>query len=67
MLKGRLLDRIDSYIEAVTDIYMDAREKANDKSNSRFIIFKNTVKWRRLWVVLYFKYRQRRLLEIVGW
>lgn len=67
MLKGRLLDRIDSYIEAVTDIYMDAREKANDKDNSRFVIFKNTVKWHRLWVVLYFKYRQRRLLEIVGW
>ena len=67
MLKGRLLDRIDSYIEVVTDIYMDAREKANDKSNSRFVIFKNTVKWHRLWVVLYFKYRQRRLLEIVGW
>ena len=52
MLKGRLLDRIDSYIEAVTDIYMDAREKANDKDNSRFVIFKNTVKW---------------FLEIVGW
>ena len=67
MLKGRLLDRIDSYIEAVTDIYMDAREKANDKDNSRFVIFKNTVKWHRLWIVLYFKYRQRRLLEIVGW
>ena len=67
MLKGRLLDRIDSYIEAVTDIYMDAREKANDKDNSRFVIFKNTVKWHRLWVVLYFKYKQRRFLEIVGW
>lgn len=67
MLKGRLLDRIDSYIEAVTDIYMDAREKANDKDNSRFVTFKNMVKWHRLWVVLYFKYRQRRLLEIVGW
>ena len=67
MLKGRLLDRIDSYIEAVTDIYMDAREKANDKDNSRFVIFKNTVKWHRLWIVLYLKYRQRRLLEIVGW
>lgn len=67
MLKGRLLDRIDSYIEAITDIYMDAREKANDKDNSRFVIFKNTVKWHRLWIVLYFKYRQRRLLEIMGW
>ena len=67
MKQSRLLDRIDSYIEVITDIYMDAREKANDKDNSRFVIFKNTVKWHRLWVVLYFKYRQRRLLEIVGW
>lgn len=67
MLKGRLLDRIDSYIEVITDIYMDAREKSNDKNNSKFVIFKNTVKWHRLWIVLYFKYRQRRLLEIMGW
>ena len=67
MKQSRLLDRIDSYIEAVTDIYMDAREKANDKNNSKFVILKNKLKWHRLWIVLYFKYRQRRLLEIVGW
>jgi hypothetical protein len=67
MKQSRLLDRIDSYIEVITDIYMDAREKANDKNNSKFVILKNKIKWHRLWVVLYFKYRQRRLLEIVGW
>ncbi len=67
MKQSRLLDRIDSYIEVITDIYMDAREKANDKNNSKFVILKNKLKWHRLWVVLYFKYRQRRLLEIVGW
>lgn len=67
MKQSRLLDRIDSYIEVITDIYMDAREKANDKNNSKFVILKNKLKWHRLWVILYFKYRQRRLLEIVGW
>lgn len=67
MKQSRLLDRIDSYIEVITDIYMDAREKANDKNNSKFVILKNKLKWHRLWIVLYFKYRQRRLLEIVGW
>lgn len=67
MKQSRLLDRIDSYIEVITDIYMDAREKANDKNNSKFVILKNKIKWHRLWAVLYFKYRQRRLLEIVGW
>jgi hypothetical protein len=67
MKQSRLLNRIDSYIEVITDIYMDAREKANDKNNSKFVILKNKIKWHRLWVILYFKYRQRRLLEIVGW
>lgn len=67
MKKGQLLERLDNYIEVITDIYMDAREKANDKGNSRFVIFKNTVKWHRLWVVLYVKYRQRSLLKLVGW
>ena len=66
MSKGQLLNRLDNYIEAVTDIYMDAREEANSDC-SKLKSLKNEIKWRRLWVVLYFKYRQRRLLEIMGW
>ena len=62
-----IIYRLDNYINIITDIYLDAKEEANNKNNSKLVILKNQIKWRRLWIILYFKYRQRSFFKFMGY